>query len=686
MPGPTAPAHPAPPRPAIAATQSRPAQADPFYAIDRIHEIRIELSKDDWDALQPQAMTGFLQMDFPERDAKVRVDGQTLDVKLRFKGNGTYMMSGGFLKRPFKLEPKSGRVFELPGKPVKLNLNNNIMDASGLREAVAYDVFRRLGVPAPRTSFARVVLNVPGVADKKTLGLYTLAEQIDDRFLARHFGKAPTLVLKPEGAIGMPRQANWKTVERMYDPKGKPTAADKKRFQAFLEWLHGSSDTEFAAQVGDWVDVDAFAKFLAGTVVTASLDSILMGGHNYYMVLHPATGKFHFLPWDLDLAFGGFPLSGIDPLKLSIDKPAVEREVLIRRFLAVPRCKVAYVAACKQVVKLMQASEPLRRSLEQRVAAVVKQEDRTRVPGGVPGMGGFPPMGPGGPGGGPGGFPGFGGRPGQAPGFPGGGPGNPPNSGPGAGIPGAGFPGQAPRPGGGPGGFPGFGGPPGAGPGGNRPGPFGMGGPNPFDGMPLVKFLQERPKQVLAQLAGKAPGEQPRGMMMPGPGGPGGPGGGRPPGGGPGGFPGFDISAMVASALGTFLGETATEFDRAGWETAWRKRLAGVDSDSDGSIRDTEWDAFVEKTYANQPGIARIFPVQVRDAFGDSPFSIDSALSTVGAWFGRFDTDKDGKLVRKEFGQGLMETLPPPDFSKIPNLFGGQGGFPGGFPGPGGGN
>jgi len=671
-------------QPAIVTRTVTQIAKDPFFTIDRVHTVRIMLTKEDWDALQPKAMVGFLQMDFEQRPARVEIDGKPVDVRLRFKGNGTYMMSGGFLKRPFKLEPAAGKAFDLPGQPTKVNLNNNIMDSSGLREAVAYDVFRRLGVPAPRTAFAKVVLDIPGVAEKKTLGLYTVAEQVDDRFLTRHFGKAPTLVLKPEGAIGMPKRNSWKDIEKMYDPKGKPTAADKRRFQGFLEFVHDTSDAEFVAKVGEWLDIDAFAKFLAGTVVTSSMDSILVGGHNYYVVLHPTTGKFHFLPWDLDLAFGGFPLAGADGVKLSINQPAVAQEILIKRFLAVPRCKERYRVACRQVADLMRSSEPLRKRLETTVAPVVKLEDRSQVPGGIPGMGGFPGFGrqpgAGGPGaGGPpgGGFGGFGafGGPGQP------GPGGPP---PGGGSGGGGVfafpaPGQGGRPGG-PGGRPG-------GPGG-PPGPFGFGGPNPFETVPLKQFLQERPKQVALQLAGKAVGETPRGMMMPGMGGPGRPGagGGRPGAGGPpGGFGGFDLGALVAGAVGTFLGNNAAEFDRLAWESAWKTRLQSADTNRDGTVDQKEWETFVDSIYANQPGLARIFPGQVRDAFSGTPFPLEKALSTVSGWFETFDSDKNGKLVRKEFGDGLLGALPPPDFSQIPNPFGGAG-FPGGgAPPPGGG-
>jgi len=468
--------------------------------------------------------------------------------------------------------------------------------------------------------------------------LYTIAEQIDDRFLRRHFGAAPSLVLKPEGAIGMPKRPDWKAIERMYDPKGKPKAADKRRFQDFLAFVHDSSDTDFAGKVGDWIDIDAFAKFLAGTVVTSSLDSILVGGHNYYIVLHPTTGKFHFLPWDLDLAFGGFPLAGADGVRLSIDKPAVAQEVLIRRFLDVPRCRERYRLHCRRAAELVRGSEPLRAWLEATVAPVVRKEDRTTVAGGIPGMGGFPgfgrPPGAGAPGmGGPppgagfGGFGGFG-RPGAGPGG-----GFPP--GPGGGFGGGGVfafpaPGQGARSGGA----------------GRAAGPFGFGVGNPFQSIELKDFLPARADHVALQLAGKATGETPRGMMMPGVGGPGGPGagGGRPGAGGPpGGFGGFDLGALVAGAVGTFLGNNAAEFDRAAWDSAWKTRLQSADANHDGTVDQKEWETFVDGIYASQPGLARIFPGQVRDAFSGTPFCWGRCPLPISA---RSPTRSEGEVSR----------------------------------------
>ncbi|MFM7320171.1 MAG: CotH kinase family protein, partial [Armatimonadota bacterium] len=543
-----------------------------FHTIDAIHAVRIPLSREDWDALQPKRALGFLQMDFPERAARIRVDGREVPVVLRFKGNGTYMASGAFLKRPFKIAPVKPAVDLGPGLPTRLNLNNNIMDGSGIREAMAYALFRDIGVPAPRTAFAQVVLDVPGLAKEKVLGLYTVAEQVDDRFFERIWGLRPTLVLKPENATGLPKPKDWATAEKMFDPKGKPTKADKARFLEFLDLIHDADDRTFAARIAEFLDIPSFARFLAGTVVSASLDSILALGHNYYLVLHPRDGKFRFLPWDLDLAFGGFPVVGADPIRLSIDQPAVERERLIERFLAVPAARTEYRAACSQAAAWLERARPMERRLAASVARIIAREDRTTVAGGIPGMGGLP--GPGGPGG-------FGPPPGGGFGPPPGGFGPPPG-------------GFGPPPGG-RGGF----GPPGGGAGGRRPGPgFGAPGGNPFQAVPVGKFLAERPVHVRAQLAGKEKGERPRGF---------------PDFGGPGGG-GFDLSGMVAMGLDQFLTAGIGSPDAKAWDAAWEKRLRAMDRGGDGTVDANEWKQAIDAVYGGMPAFARILPNQLLES------------------------------------------------------------------------
>ena len=370
----------------------------PFHIRESIHEIRIELTKAQWDAMQPQR-SGGMDGEYPEERAKVTIDGRELDVAIRFKGNASYRSSQGSLKRPFKIDVNKFIKTQTVNGETTINLSNNSMDPTGIREAIAYTVFQKLGVVCSRTTFAKVTLNIPGSYENKVLGLYTSSEQLDTDFLKSAYGTAPSLVLKPEGAHTLPYGDDWAPYEKTYDPKGKPTDADKQHFMSFTKFVHEASDDEFAAKLGTYLDIPQFAKYLAGTVVTSSLDTILMMGHNFYIVRNPKSGKYEFLPWDLDLAFGGFPMAGIDATQLSIYQPVGDREILVRRFLSVPSAQVSYLAACKQAIGILESLTPEVEKLNTLVKPVKQLDDRTQLaggfglPGGPGGLGGQRGMG-----------------------------------------------------------------------------------------------------------------------------------------------------------------------------------------------------------------------------------------------------------------------------------------------------
>lgn len=595
-------------------------QATQFHTQSTVHKIRIELTSDAWQNIQPKAK-GFMQNDFPENPATVIVDGKPYKVSIRFKGNGTYMMSGSLIKRPFKIDLDKLVKGQSINGITTLNLGNNVMDQTGLREALAYEVFTQLGVPCSRTTFADVTLDIPGIADNLAVGLYSIPEQLDARFFARHYSKPVTLVLKPENANGLPKFDKWKQYEPVYDPKGKPTDDDKKRFMDFVAFVHESSDTEFATKLGDYLDIENFARFLAGTVVTSSMDSILSMGHNYYIIRDPVSGKFQFLPWDLDLAFGAFPMAGANGIRLSVAKPYGEREVLLRRFLSVPLARARYEAACKDAVRVMQNLEGLRAKLGRVVAPTLAKNNLSNVPGlptgGMFGMPVAPPQDPGKPvvaantksvfvlkDGKLHQFAANGLKPKAST--------------------------KLPEP---------------------QRNPM----PDMFsDGVTLTEFFAQRAVNVTAQLAGKLDGEQPRGMM----GGPGGPGGG------------FDLSNIVAGNTTALLKHDSETFTQSSWSAKWLALFTNSDTNNDRQLSKSEWDMATMKP---NDFIANIFPGQLWTAFGGKTVTATEFAKVSTDWFDKFDTDKDGTLTRKEVGDGFLASLPPPDFGGFGNGPGGPG-------------
>jgi spore coat protein H len=614
-----------------------------FFVPTQVHEITLTLSQADWDSMSPArpSQPGPMDMDFPEVKSTVKVDGKEYLVGLRFKGNSSYMMSSRGTKRPFKLDFNKQVKGQSHQGITKLNLNNNFSDKTQIRETLAYEIFRRMGLPSPKTSLAKVTLVLEG--KEQPLGLYTLAQQIDSHFLKEHYGTGDGMLLKPEGARGGITYLgdDWARYEKGYDPKGKPSAAEKARLIDFAKLIHEADNATFQKEITSFLDTEGFAKFLAATAVTSNGDNLFAMGHN------PKTNKFVYLPWDLNMAFGGFPIG--DAVHLSVKKPYSGESKLTDRFLAIPEYRAAYEKSCREGAKIMMELSALHDSVAAAAKPIMALDPKDAG-------GGFP--------GGPSGNADPTERIKQIMSFD--------KNSDGklfkAELPErlqgifdqadtnkdkqltkaeveTFFSKRAPAGGGGPGG--GRRGP--GGPGGFG-GPGGMGGTND-----LKTFFAQRAASVLAQLDGKEEGVIPQGGFGPGGGGPGG-------GGFPGGPGGFDIGAMLGTSFLQLTGAgeipTLKEFN-----DAWNKGSAFCDKNKDGKLTQDELSAGVRAVLGDGFGPGQFLGPQIWSAL-KARQSIPTATftATMAQWGASWDSNKDGKLTTSEVGAGLMKVLPPPDF------------------------
>jgi spore coat protein H len=340
------------------------ADSSGVFGLTRAHQVHLTIAAEDYPRMDPplpmkpsgfgprpgvsgnDSGAGNFGFEFEYVPADVRVGDETFpEVGLRYKGSGTYLVSQYRAKRSFKIDFDRNDALQTFHGHAKLNLNSGVMDATKVREALAYAVFRAAGVPAPRTAFAEVRLTVPGKYDSEYLGYYTVVEQVDKRFLRTHFGDGDGLLLKPEGIRGLPHFGDdVGTYEANYLPKDAPAEGEWERLIELTRLINKADEAEFREKIGECLDVDSFARFLAANVMLSSLDGFVGMGHNYYLYLSPKTGRFTFMPWDLDLGFGGFAMYGTPQqmADLSLDHPHVGENKLIERLMAMPEFKAEY--------------------------------------------------------------------------------------------------------------------------------------------------------------------------------------------------------------------------------------------------------------------------------------------------------------------------------------------------------
>ncbi|MCY2966915.1 MAG: CotH kinase family protein [Planctomycetota bacterium] len=242
-----------------------------------------------------------------------------------------------------------------------LNFNSGVSDPTRTREAMSYAFFRDAGLPAPRTSFVELALSVPDRYDQELVGVFTLVEQVGKAFLEKHFQDGRGMLLKPEGLQGGlgHRGDDWKAYEAQYHPETEPTEEEQQRLIDFTRLIDLGTDKEFAAEIGSYLEVDAFLRFIAANTLLANLDSYLGYGHNYYLYLVPGTKKFVFIPWDLDLSLATWPAVGTPEqlVELSIHHPHSGQNKLIERLFAIPDHKQRYLEILRELCQTVFTEE-----------------------------------------------------------------------------------------------------------------------------------------------------------------------------------------------------------------------------------------------------------------------------------------------------------------------------------------
>lgn len=158
-----------------------------------------------------------------------------------------------------------------------------------LSEPLGYEVFRRLGVPAPLTDHVRVW------SDGRPLGHHLLVEQPNSSFLRRNGrddeGNAYKLLWYGQGLVGQ------------HEKKNNPEAGhgDLLKMVDALNRTRGNAQWELIQR---HFNVDGMIGYFAASMCILNWDGFF---NNYYAYRAPGTdGKWEMFPWDLDKTWGDF--------------------------------------------------------------------------------------------------------------------------------------------------------------------------------------------------------------------------------------------------------------------------------------------------------------------------------------------------------------------------------------------
>ena len=207
----------------------------------------------------------------------------------------------------------------------KLCLNNNYGDATNMKEAFVYDMFRFLGADASLYNYAKIMVN------GEYWGVYLALEAVDNAFLRRNYGTADGALYKPGGSAGQEYREGeflWEAEEMSGEAEiGDEGGADLNYIDDDLAsyraiWscqVNRTNEHDHRRVVealknigekknpGTCMDVDNILRYMAVHNFSVNNDSLSGdGAHNYY--LYEENGKLNLIPWDYNLCLGAYEM------------------------------------------------------------------------------------------------------------------------------------------------------------------------------------------------------------------------------------------------------------------------------------------------------------------------------------------------------------------------------------------
>jgi len=172
---------------------------------------------------------------------------------------------------------------------------------TSLNEALALDLLRLSGLAAEEAS--AVSFTVAG--SEPTLRL--VVENPNDAWMERELGDGYLYKAESGGDYSY-RGDDPDAYDDIFDQEGGEDDLDP--LIDFLEFVNLSDDETFATELGDWLDLESFATYLAFQDLVENFDDIDGPGNNSYLYYNPDTTLMTVVNWDLNLAFGTMPNAG----------------------------------------------------------------------------------------------------------------------------------------------------------------------------------------------------------------------------------------------------------------------------------------------------------------------------------------------------------------------------------------
>jgi spore coat protein H len=287
----TSPSPRPPPEPPAAADGGCPSEAD-LGAELPVWDLYV--SEENWDLLHEDVKADV------EVGAHLCVGGARYRIALELQGSSTRRLK----KKSFDLKFEAGAPLRTDGfgeaeALPRVLLKAMFADQSLVREAIAFEMWRRMGHDAPRVSFANLRVN------GAYWGLYELVEPIDGDYLARNAALYPAggRLFKAVRENGSRADfAPGRDLKKAFENKTDDAYDD---LAALVDALQHTplSAAAYDAIIDPIFPLATYVDRMVWVSLTANGDAV---AQNFFLYDAPRDGHdfWYLLPWDSNIAFG----------------------------------------------------------------------------------------------------------------------------------------------------------------------------------------------------------------------------------------------------------------------------------------------------------------------------------------------------------------------------------------------
>jgi spore coat protein CotH len=307
--------------------------ATELFDINTIQEIRLSVSSRDLRTLRENFhLNTYYSADLTWRSVKVR------NVAIRSRGLGSRNGRKLGLRVDINRFTKGQRFVGLS----TIILDNLWQDDALIRERLAFTMFERLGMPAPRQSFCRLFIN------NEYQGLYAVTEEIDGEFARRVTGETDGTVFEYHYVRDwrMEDLGEIDSYKPLFEARTRALEADSTLYnpiQDLVREINGPDDAVWRQRVEQYIDLNQFMMQAGLEAFIVETDGLLgyAGMNNFYLYRAPGANRHRTFAWDKDNAF------------LFIDTPIAltDANVLFRRAMGYADLREVYLSTVEAAAR-----------------------------------------------------------------------------------------------------------------------------------------------------------------------------------------------------------------------------------------------------------------------------------------------------------------------------------------------